>query len=50
MKKIYIDFDTNGGNGAMDIDIVGFEALNSFHVKIQHRNVVMNKVKEYLEE
>ena len=49
MEKIYIDFDTNGGNGAVDIDnIILFEAVNSFHVKMQHRKDVMDQVCKYL--
>ena len=47
--KIYIDFNTNGGNGAVDIDnIILFEAVNSFHVKIQHRKDVMDNAGKFL--
>ena len=47
MYKIFIDVDTNGGNGN---EIIGLEALNMLHGKIQHRPVVMQQVYQYLQE
>jgi hypothetical protein len=47
MEKIFLDFDTNGGNG-QNMPIV--EALNMLHNKIPHRMCVMEKIYEYLNE
>lgn len=40
MEKIYVNFDTNGGNSM----------LSMLHSKMQHRTEVMSKVFEYLQE
>ena len=45
MEKIFIDVDTNGGNGNQ---IPGFEVLNLLHNKIPHRTDVINQILSYL--
>ena len=52
MEKIFIDVDTNGGNGG---GVFIWEAVNGlgseiFHNKAPHRTPVCNKVIEYLED
>ncbi len=47
MEKIYVNFDTNGGNGEA---VAGIETLNHFHGKKQHRTEVISKVFEYLQD
>ncbi len=45
MEKIFIDVDTNGGNGN---GIPGFEVLNLLHNKIPHRDDVTKQILYYL--
>ncbi len=47
MYKIFIDADTDGGNGG---SIPGVEALFMLHGKIQHRVRVLQQVYQYLQE
>ena len=52
MKKIFVDVDTNGGNGG---ELFIWEVVNGFgseifHNKAPHRTPVCNKVIEYLED
>ena len=52
MEKIFIDVDTNGGNGG---GVFIWEVVNGlgseiFHSKALHRTPVCNKVIEYLED
>lgn len=47
MEKIFIDVDTNGGNGN---EIPGFEVLNLLHNKIPHRDDVIKQILIYLYE
>ena len=52
MEKIFIDVDTNGGNGG---GVFVWEVANGlgseiFHNKAPHRTPVCNKVIEYLED
>lgn len=47
MEKIYLDFDTDGGNGQ---NIAGFELLFKLHSKIPHRTKVMKQIYNYLNE
>lgn len=51
MEKIYIDVDTNGGNGGgVFILEVLPDGSNIFHSKVNHRKPVCDKVIEFLEE
>ena len=45
MEKIFLDFDTNGGNGQ---NVPGIEAIFMLHNKIPHRNLIMEQVYTYL--
>ena len=47
MEKIYLDFDTDGGNGQ---NTVGVELLFKLHNKIPHRTKVMKQIYNYLNE
>ena len=47
MKKIFVDADTNGGNGD-NIPII--EALFLLHNKAPHRILILQKTYEYLED
>lgn len=47
MEKIFVDVDTDGGNGN---EIIGFEVLNLLHNKIPHRQKVIHQVLKYLNE
>lgn len=47
MEKIFLDFDTDGGNGQ---NIPGIEALFMLHNKIPHREIIMEQVYTYLNE
>ena len=53
MEKIFIDVDTNGGNGdeifVWEVVVAGEKGANILHSKINHRIPVCNKVIEYLE-
>ncbi len=54
MEKIFVDVDTNGGNGdeifIWEVIIPGKFGKNILHSKIPHRTPVCNKVIEYLED
>ena len=45
MEKIFLDFDTNGGNGQ---NVPGIEALFTLHNKMPHRETIMEQVYTYL--
>ena len=45
MEKIFIDVDTDGGNGNQ---IPGLEVLNLLHNKIPHRMDVIKQILNYL--
>ena len=47
MEKIFLDFDTNGGNGQ---NVAITEILFKLHNKIPHREIVMQQVCTYLNE
>ena len=51
MEKIFVDVDTNGGNGG-GIFIVEIlpDGSNIFHSKVNHRQPVCAKIIEYLED
>lgn len=51
MEKIFVDADTNGGNGGgvFVIEILP-DGSNIFHSKVNHREPVSDKVIEFLEE
>ena len=46
MEKIFIDVDTNGGNGD---EVIGWEVLFLLHNKIPHRKCVIEQVYLYLQ-
>ncbi len=46
MEKIFIDVDTNGGNGG---GVIGWEVLFLLHNKIPHRKCVIEQVYLYLQ-
>ena len=54
MEKIFVDIDTNGGNGdevfIWEVTIFDEFGKNLLHSKINHRTPVCNKVIEYLGE
>ena len=52
MEKIFIDVDTNGGNGGGVFlwEVIIGSGSEIFHNKAPHRAEVCNKVKEYLED
>ena len=51
MEKIFINADTNGGNGGgVFILEVLPDGSNIFHSKVNHRKPVCDKVIEFLEE
>ena len=54
MEKIFVDVDTNGGNGGelfiWEVTIPGDFGKNILHSKIPHRTKVCEKIIEYLEE
>lgn len=54
MRKIFVDVDTNGGNGGeaflMNLVVQGKHGKNILHSKINHRRVVCSKIFEYLGE
>ncbi len=45
MEKIFVDVDTDGGNGNQ---IPGLEVLNLLHNKIPHRMDVIKQILNYL--
>ena len=47
MEKIFLDFDTNGGNGN---NIPGLEMFDMLHNKAPHRTCIMEQVNKYLNE
>ena len=51
MEKIFVDVDTDGGNGGgfFIVEILP-DGSNIFHSKVNHRQSVCNKIIEYLEE
>ncbi len=51
MEKIFVDVDSNGGNGGgIFVAEILPDGSNIFHSKVPHRQVVCNKVAECLEE
>ena len=52
MEKIYVDVDTDGGNGGEIFiwEVANGEGSKIFHSKVPHRIPVCNKVIEYLED
>ena len=52
MEKIFVDVDTNGGNGGELFiwEVVNGSGSEIFHNKVPHRTSVCDKVKEYLED
>lgn len=52
MEKIFVDVDTNGGNGGELFiwEVVNGSGSEIFHNKAPHRTPVCDKVKEYLED
>lgn len=51
MQKIYVDVDTNGGNGGEDFiwEVALNSGQNILHSKVNHREPVCDKVIEFLE-
>ncbi len=51
MEKIFVDVDTNGGNGGEVFiwEVAIGQGQNIFHSKVNHRKPVCDKVIEYLE-
>ncbi len=47
MERIFVDIDSNGGNG---VDLQLFEMINHLHGKIPHRKKVMEHIFKYLQE
>lgn len=47
MERIFIDVDSNGGNGG---NVPVIEMLNMLHVKIPHRTDIMSRVNSFLNE